>query len=153
VTATGQLSCSCPSQKSKNFVFRARTTSLRFVVPPAPGGPKSLLGLSSPAAPVALGGGAVPGLLACATATAATLPTQHNTRNRTGGRPRQRPQRFSGEPAFLFGKALLKPVWLGSLPLCVLAALYLVQCRTHYAAEFDDTLACLGGNGGGVLFE
>ena len=35
VTATGQLSCSCPIQKSKNFVFRARTTSLRSVVLPA----------------------------------------------------------------------------------------------------------------------
>jgi hypothetical protein len=41
---------------------------------------------------LALGHSAV---LACATATAATLPT--STRNRTGGRPRQRPQRFSGD--------------------------------------------------------
>ena len=29
---TGQLSCSCPAQKSKNFVSRARTTPLRSVV-------------------------------------------------------------------------------------------------------------------------
>ena len=37
VTATGQLSCLCPTQKSKNFVSRARTTPLRFVVLSRPG--------------------------------------------------------------------------------------------------------------------
>ena len=36
VTATGQLSCSCPTQKSKNFVSSGEeTTALRSVVLPA----------------------------------------------------------------------------------------------------------------------
>src|ERR1039458_7639719 len=84
------LSRSCPTQKSKNFVSRARSR------PPAlrglfPLGPERELG-RAPRPPrhprqrrhavLARGQSAV---LACATATAATLPT--NTRNRTGAAP------------------------------------------------------------------
>lgn len=53
---------------------------------------------------------------------------------------------FAGENVVAGGAGVAAPR--------VLVALYPVQSRTHYAAEFEDTLACLGGNGGGgVLLE
>src|ERR1017187_8117908 len=146
------VSCSCPAQKSKNFVSRARSRCASRLLPPGSrkvAGPVS----ASPApAPSRCAGVGPPVALVCASATATTLPASTRGQRQKAAPLRQHGQRARGKPAFLFGGALLKPVWLGSLPLCVLAALYPVQCRTHYAAEFEDTLACLGGNGGGVLF-
>ena len=78
--------------------FPGRKEPLRCASRLLPPGSRNVAGpVSTPPAPAPprCAGVGPPAVLACATATAATLPT--NTRNRTGGRPRQQRQRFSGD--------------------------------------------------------
>src|ERR1019366_5386008 len=89
------LSLSLPEAQKLRFQGEKPLRCASRLLPP---GSRNVAGpVSTPPAPAPprCAGVGPPAVLACATATAATLPT--STRNRTGGRPRQHRQRVSGD--------------------------------------------------------